>query len=90
MEHEMKEISFELNKQGLIIIRPVLGWTTAPIAAETTVILRLQYAETPAEVQTGGRALQVALTAPQAIELSQVLAKQAENALRDRPTGPTH
>ena len=86
----MKILSLELDENGLVIIRPVLGWTAAPVAAETAVILRLQYAETPAEARTGGRALQVMLTAPQALELSQVLAKQAENALRDIPTGPKH
>jgi hypothetical protein len=85
----MADTSLELDEAGMIIIRPVLGWIAAPVPTETTVILRLQYAEIPAEVKTGGRTLQVALTAPQALELAEILARQGRIAARV-PPGPTH
>lgn len=83
----MADDSLELDEAGMIIVRPVLGWTAAPVTAETTVILRIRYAETPAEIQTGGRALQVAMTAPQALELAELLARQGRIAARV-PPGP--
>lgn len=84
-----EEVPLELDEAGMITVRPVLGWVVMPVTTETSVILRLHYAETPAEVQTGGRALQVALTAPQALQLAEILAKQARIAARV-PPGPTH
>lgn len=83
----MADSPLELDDAGMIVVRPVLGWVAVPVTAETAVILRLQYAEAPAEVETGGRALQVALTAPQALELAELLARQARIAARV-PPGP--
>jgi hypothetical protein len=70
----------EIGPDGLITTRPVLGWVTAP-AMEMSVILRLNYAETPQELQTGGRHLQVILAPPQCLALADVLTRQARRIL---------
>ena len=78
--------ALEVNSDGNIVTRPIMGWTTVP--AETAVILRLNYAENPDELRTGGRHLQVILTPQQCLELAQILTKQAQRILEaPRPTG---
>jgi hypothetical protein len=82
---EPQTLPLEVDENGMVIGRPVLGWTAAPVVSETSVILRLWFAETPAEVQTGGRSVQVALTAPQALELAELLARQGHIAAQVPP-----
>ena len=48
----------ELDEQGTIVTRPVLGWTLVP-AAGMFVIARIRYAERPEELETGARSLQI-------------------------------
>jgi hypothetical protein len=78
----------EMDNNGNIVTRPVLGWTTVP-AMGTAVILAIQYAETPQELKTGGRRLQLVLTPQQAQELAATLTTQAARVLSapgpDRP-----
>jgi hypothetical protein len=78
--------NFETDAAGNIVTRPVLGWTTAP-AAGMAVIVKLDYAETPQELQTGGRSLQVILTPQQALELAEILTTQAKRVL-NAPSPP--
>ena len=69
----------EKDAAGNIITRPVLGWTTAPVAG-TAVLLALDYAETPAQLRTGGLRLQAVMTVPQARELAAALQRAADRA----------
>jgi len=75
----------ETDANGMIVTRPVLGWTTAPVAG-SAVILQIQYAETPQELKTGGRSLQFVLTPPQSLELAETLTKQAQRILNQKPS----
>ncbi|TDX64020.1 hypothetical protein EDE12_106166 [Methylosinus sp. sav-2] len=72
--------ALELNEDGSVKTRPVLGWTITPVAG-MSVLLRILYAETPAELKTGGQNLQVILTPAQALDLAQSLAKPAMHIL---------
>jgi hypothetical protein len=73
----------------MVITRPVLGWTTAAVAG-SSVILQMQYAETPEELKTGGRSIQFVLTPPQSLELAETLTKQAKRILDLKPSGPSN
>jgi hypothetical protein len=42
------------DENGEIILCPVVGWTTGT-AAETSVILAIQYIEAPEQFETGGK-----------------------------------
>jgi hypothetical protein len=75
----------EIGADGMVATRPVLGWTTAPVAG-MSVILRLNYAETPKELETGGRHLQVIMTPQQCLELAETLTKQARRILDALPS----
>jgi hypothetical protein len=77
----------ETDANGMVITRPVLGWTTVTVA-ESSVILQMQYAETPQELKTGGRSIQFVLTPPQCLELAETLTKQANRILTVTTSGP--
>jgi len=76
----------EVGPNGEVILHPVVGWTTAPIA-ESAVLLRLLYVSAPDEFASGGRALQTVMTPQQALELAATLTKQANHILSLRPAG---
>lgn len=73
--------ALEIDEQGNIVTRPVLGWITVPVAG-MSVLLRLNYAETPEELGMGGRHLQVILTPQQALELAEILTIQGQHIFR--------
>ena len=79
----------ETDANGLVVTRPVLGWTTATVA-ETAVILQIQYSERPADMNTGGKSLQFVLTPPQCLELAEVLTQKAKRILDQKPAGSTN
>ncbi len=85
MPSQITQNGLEMDEQGMVVTRPVLGWTMVPVAG-TAVLLRLQYAETPVELKTGGRFLQVLLTPQQAQELAEMLTTQAQRILTTRPS----
>ena len=71
---------FETDSTGQLVNRPVLGWTTAQVTG-VVVLLRLNYAETAAEMENGGKSLQVSLTPEQARQLATMLLEQAGKAV---------
>ena len=77
--------TLEKDAQGNIVTRPVMGWMTAPVAG-MFVFLGLKYAETPDQLKTGGKTLQFGLLPAQALELAEMLTKQARAILDARPT----
>jgi hypothetical protein len=77
----------EFDAEGSLVLRPIMGCTTAPLA-ETSVFLRIQYAETAEELNTGGRSIQFVLTAQAALELAEMLTKQARHLLAPSPKRP--
>jgi hypothetical protein len=84
------ENGLDLDEKGNVITRPVLGWTTGPVAG-MDVFLKLDYAENDAQLRTGGKALQCILTPQQALELAETLTKQAKRVLdAPTPTGPAN
>jgi hypothetical protein len=85
MSDELPDVPLETNEQGLIIPRPVLGWTVAG-AAGIAVILRIRFAETEEEEKTGRLLPQVTMTPQQALYLAETLTKQA-NRLLHAPRG---
>ncbi len=79
-------MTIEKDAQGMVVTRPVLGWTTAAVAG-TAVLLQIQYAEKPADIGTGGLSLQVVLNPHKALELAETLTKQARRIV-DAPIPP--
>ena len=77
----------ETDEAGMVVTRPVLGWTTVSVA-ETAVILQIQYSEKPADIDTGGRSIQFVLTPPQSLELAESLTKQAKRILNLTSSSP--
>lgn len=87
---ESRLAGLELDKEGNIVTRPVLGWTTAPVAG-MAVLMKLDYAERPEDIKTGGKSLQAILTPHQALELAETLTKQARRILdAPKPVDPAH
>jgi hypothetical protein len=70
---------FETDSKGQLVNRPLLGWTTANVTG-AAVLLRLNYAETAAEMKSGGKKLQVSMKPEQARQLAAMLLEQAEKA----------
>ena len=85
----MVETAFELDDKGLVVMRPLLGWSIGS-AAEIAVLVRLRYAQTQGDIGTAGESVQLAMTPQQALSLADVLTKQAQSILTLRPVGPGH
>lgn len=85
----MKKSELEMDAEGNIVTRPILGWTTAPVAG-MAILLVLNYAESPDELKTGGRFLQTIWTPQQALELAAVLTKRAREIIDAPPQGPAN
>ena len=65
-----------------------MGWITAPVAG-MFVLLGLKYAETPEQLKTAGKIIQFGLLPAQALELAEMLTKQARGILdAPRPSEP--
>ncbi|MDH4746653.1 hypothetical protein OMP43_21740 [Sphingomonas sp. CBMAI 2297] len=67
---------WDLRPDGNLLIGPAIGWDTA--IAPMTALLRLRYALSEEEYETGGRSAQVVLTAVQARQLSEDLRRMAD------------
>ncbi len=72
-----KQSPFDLDANGDIITCPFLGWMVGSVA-DISIIARLTFAETQAELESGGKSVQLVLTPPQALSLAQELKRQAE------------
>jgi len=74
---------FEKDSEGNVILKPVIGWKTAPVA-EVAVLLQMQYADTPADIETGGKSVQFVLKPQACLDLAATLTRQAKRLLEDR------
>ena len=80
---------FETDAEGNVLLKPVTGWTTAPVE-EIAVLLVIEYVSTDEELETGVRhSIQFVLTPPKALELAESLQKQAKRLLESLPPGTT-
>ena len=83
----MKPGDFEVDKNGNVITRPLMGWLAAP-AAGIAVILAVHYAESDADIENHTpKSLQLILTPHQCLELAELLTRQANNLITARPSG---
>ena len=73
---------------GDIVLCPVVGWATA-IMADSAILLAIDYAEAPEEIETGGKSVQLVLTPPQSLELLENSRSLAERLLQPPPPGTT-
>ena len=86
----MAETPFELDEDGMIVTRPLLGFTIVTVAG-MSILTRLDYAEKPADIETGDKSVQLILTPQQALEVADALTRHARNILgTPRPTGQGH
>ena len=76
------------DKDGKIASSPVIGWTTGTLAG-LGILLAIDYADSPEELQTGGKSVQLALMPQQALELAQKLTTLANKVLGP-PSGKAH
>jgi len=79
----------EKDADGKIITRPIMGFSTAPIA-DMSIFLKVRYAETPEQLKAEGKAIQFALTPDQALELASMMMTQARRILDQKPDSPAN
>jgi len=79
----------EKDAEGKIITRPIMGFSSAPIA-EMSIFLKVRYAETPEQLKTEGKSIQFALTPEQALELASMMATQAKRIIDQVPDSPVN
>jgi hypothetical protein len=76
--------SLEKDNDGNVITKPVTGWTTGTLAG-IAVLLALEYADSPLELETGhSKSIQLALSAQQSLELAERLTKLGKSLLEDQ------
>jgi hypothetical protein len=75
---------WDTDEQGNIVVCPVIGWHAAP-AFEMSCVLRILFAANDAELETGGRALQLAMTPAQAEQLAGDLLAIAKHLTKTVP-----
>jgi hypothetical protein len=80
--------NFDTYPNGNIITRPFTGYTIVPVA-DTAILARLEYAENDDQLRAGtGKAVQLILTPPQALDLADVLTRHANRILGQNISGP--
>jgi predicted Zn-dependent protease len=79
----------EKDAQGKIVTRPVMGFSTAPIA-DMAIFLKVRYAETPEQLKTEGKSIQFAMTPDQALELASMMVTQARRIMDMVPDTPAN
>lgn len=79
----------EKDENGKIIVRPIMGFSSAPIA-DMSIFLKVRYAETPDQLKTEGKSIQFAMTPEQGLELASMMATQARRILDQKPDAPTN
>lgn len=79
----------EKDAQGKIITRPIMGFSTAPIA-DMAIFLKVRYAETPDQLKTEGKSIQFAMTPDQALELASMMVTQARRIIDMVPDTPAN
>jgi len=79
--------NLELDEHGNIITKPVTGWTTAVLVG-SAVLLAIQYANTPEELESGqSHQIQLVLQPQLCLELAENMTKQAKRILESH-SGP--
>lgn len=82
-------MELEKDENGNVITRPVTGWLTSP-AGGIAVVLGIQYAESPADIERGTcKHIQCILLPQQALELAESLTTQARRLLEPHPQKST-
>jgi len=73
-----------------IKLKPIIGWEIGVVAG-ISLLLAIQYAESPQDFQTGGKSVRFVLTPEQALLLAEKLQKAGKSLLEPPPAGrPTH
>ena len=72
------------DSSGNVLTSSMIGWM-AWSAAEVGVLLAIQYAETPEEIESGSKLVQLVLTAQQALDLGERLTKLGNGLLEPEP-----
>jgi hypothetical protein len=71
-------MELQKDRDGNVIMCPMTGWGITPVTNMSSLILTVEYVETPEQLETGERnQLQTILTIPKAQELAEQLQKAA-------------
>jgi hypothetical protein len=81
-------IELRKDQHGNVITSPVMGWATLPVAG-IAVLLAIEYATTPEEIEIGGKQVQLALTPHECLSLAEGLTKVARQVLEDESSSGT-
>jgi len=78
-------IQLEKDSNGNLITKPITGWTLMAVA-DIVVLLAIQYAETPEELETGDthHQIQFVLKPQAALELAEKLTSTGKRLLESR------
>ena len=75
----------ETDDSGNILTNPVTGWTVVPVAG-VAILLAVQYAKTPLELERGeSQLIQLILQPAACLELAEALTTLARGLLNDLP-----
>lgn len=78
-------IQLEKDRDGNVITNPVTAWGVTPVA-ELVVLLAIQYAQTPEELETGRtRQIQFVLKPQACLQLAEELNQHGKNLLKSHP-----
>jgi hypothetical protein len=78
-------MKFETDSTGNVITKPVTGYAVVPVAG-IAVLLCIQYAETPEELESGdSKQIQLVLMPQQALEIAEAVTKRAKILLGYQP-----
>jgi hypothetical protein len=74
-------MELEHDSQGNIHTSPVTAWFTGTLAG-MGILLAIRYADTPEEIESGGKQVQLSLTALQSLAIAKRLTALATHALQ--------
>jgi hypothetical protein len=81
--------TFETDEHGNVILKPVTGYTTSPVAG-VAVALAILYVETPEELERDdSKQIQFVLTPQQALAIAEALTRQAKRLMEALPPSAT-
>ena len=85
-------MSLELKKDenGNVVTNPVTGWTMISVE-DMSLLLAIQYVETPQELETGStHQIQLLLMPQECLKLAEALTRNAKRLLEDQSGKPPH
>lgn len=77
-QNDLTKPVLEIDSSGNVVTKPIVGWKVLTVAG-ISVLVAIQYVDTPEELETGGsKQIQLALMPQQCIDLAEALKKNSQ------------